>query len=409
MKNVGIIALSILTLVNLGFTWINTYYYGSFKNSHSPGFQKTAPEEVQTTYIEESSTIDTVEKVIPSVVSIIATKELEIVRWSRSFFPGFYDDPVFRHFFGLPEGFTQPEQPKSEKQVMEIGGGSGFIFSEDGLIVTNKHVVADTEAQYTVVLHDGSELESEVLARDPLNDVAILQIKDREDKLPALEIGTSNELKVGQKLIAIGNALSEFQNTVTTGILSAKWRDIIASGGFGSRSNPIHNLLQTDAAINRGNSGWPLVNLKGQVIGINTAIAGWAEGIGFAIPMDDVVAFIENVEEHGEYIRPFLGIRYIMLDENIAKNAWLTIDEWAFIYSDIRSDESAIVPDSAADKAGLKIGDVITHVNDESVYEDRSLSQIILDYSVGDTITLTIVRDEMEQKLDLTLDTYPQE
>ncbi|QQR82932.1 trypsin-like peptidase domain-containing protein [Candidatus Peregrinibacteria bacterium] len=230
--------------------------------------------------VEESAVIDTVKKISPAVVSIVITKDLPLYR-QRSFD---FNDFFFRDPFSpLNPGsgqdpfdqYQRDEKGAILKQRQTVGGGTGFIISADGLVLTNKHVVSDEEADYTVVLQDGSEYPAKVLGRDPFNDIAVVQLQAPEDgdlgQLPVAALGNSADLQIGQKVIAIGNALAEYQNTVTTGVISAKNREITAGGVNGSEA--LINLLQTDAAINPGNSGGPLVNLNGEVIGMNTAIA----------------------------------------------------------------------------------------------------------------------------------------
>ncbi len=251
--------------------------------------------------MEESQVIDTVKAVSPSVVSIVISKDLPLYRQGL-FDPNdfFGNDPFFN--FGLPFSVPQPDRDEEgnvRTERRKVGGGSGFIVSEDGLVVTNRHVVADPEASYTVILNDQTEYSAEVLSRDSVNDVAVLRIKDGEGNeakgLTPAPLGDSDKIQVGQRVIAIGNALAEYENTVTVGVISAKGRSI--SAGSINSTESLINLIQTDAAINPGNSGGPLVNLSGEVIGINTAIAANAQGIGFAIPINDVKNVIQSVKE----------------------------------------------------------------------------------------------------------------
>ena len=246
---------------------------------------------------EESAVVGAVEKVSPAVVSIIITKD--VPNRDRSVNPL---DDFLRQFFGeTPQ--SQDQQGQQETQKQEIGGGTGFLVSSDGYIVTNKHVVADVTADYMVFLNDGKSYPAKVLARDPLNDIAIIKIEG--NNFPTLELGDSSNLKAGQKVIAIGNALGEFRNTVSTGVVSGLSRSIVASGtGFGSEQ--LFDVIQTDASINPGNSGGPLLNIAGQAIGMNTAIVLSAQNIGFAIPINEVRSAIESVQEQGRIIRPSL-------------------------------------------------------------------------------------------------------
>ncbi|MFH1012159.1 MAG: trypsin-like peptidase domain-containing protein, partial [Candidatus Peregrinibacteria bacterium] len=273
-------------------------------------------------YVEESQIVDTVRRISSSVVSIVITKDLPLYRQRVFDFNDFFgNDPFFN--FNTP--FTVPELDTDEdgnvkKERRKVGGGSGFIVSEDGLVVTNRHVVQDAEANYTIILNDQTEYSAEVLSRDTINDIALLRMVNEDGKpvtgLSAAPLGDSEKLQAGQRVIAIGNALAEYENTVTTGVISATGRSIQA-GSINSTENLV-NLIQTDAAINPGNSGGPLVNLAGEVIGINTAIAAQAQGIGFAIPINDVKNVIESVNEHGKIIRPFLGVRFMIMNQQKA-------------------------------------------------------------------------------------------
>ena len=264
---------------------------------------------------EESAIISAVEKVNPAVVSIIVTKDLPIL---ERYYIDSPESDFFRRFFGddLDEffGFGDLRYRQKGTERREVGGGTGFFISADGYIVTNKHVVVDQEADYTVLMNDESRYEAEVLARDQINDLAILKITG--NNYPYVELGDSSGLKVGQSVIAIGNALGEFRNTVSTGVISGLARSIIASGaGFGTEE--LFGVIQTDASINPGNSGGPLLNIAGQAIGINTAIAQGAENIGFAIPANEIRNIYESVKKYGKIVRPWLGVRYLLINKTI--------------------------------------------------------------------------------------------
>jgi len=355
-----------------------------------PAKASDSVESAKVAYIEESSIINTVEKVSPSVVSIVITKDLPLYRQGvRNFgFNDFFNDSF--PDFGMPfRELDRDENGNVKKETREIGGGSGFIISQDGLVVTNRHVVDDDEANYTVVTSDGDEFEADVLAKDTLNDFAVLKIKDAKD-MPVVELGDSGKLKIGQRVVAIGNALAEYQNTVTTGIVSAVGRNIVA-GSMRSSEN-IRNLIQTDAAINPGNSGGPLVNLNGEVIGINTAIASGAEGIGFAIPINDVKSLIDNVQKNGKIVRPFLGVRFMMLDKAKAEELKIDVENGALLVGNEAEGEFAVVPGSPAEKAGLKIKDVILEVDGEKVTAEKPLHQVISEHNPGDSLKLKVWR-----------------
>jgi len=326
---------------------------------------------------QEEAIIQVVKKVSPAVVSIIITKEFPVI--------------VFEFPFDIPQS---PQ--KFEKQ--EVGGGTGFLISEDGMIVTNKHVVLDKDAEYTVLTNDGRRFEAEVLARDPILDLAILDIEG--DNFSTVQLGDSESLQIGQTIIAIGNALAEFKNTVSVGVVSGLGRTITASGG--GMVQVLEDVIQTDAAINKGNSGGPLLNLRGEVIGINTAMAFGAENIGFAIPVNKAKRAIEQVKTTGKIVYPFLGVCWTLVTEQIQEELNLSVDYGALIKSG-EGCETAIVTGSAAQKAGLKEGDVILEMNGERVDSENSLGKIILRYNPGDKITLKVLRSNKEKTLEATL------
>jgi len=336
---------------------------------------------------EEKAVIETVKEVSPSVVSIIVTKELPVVEQ--------YWYSPFEEF-----EFMIPEYRKRGTEKREIGGGTGFIVTKDGLVVTNKHVVADTEAEYTVLTNEGEKYEAEVLARDPVQDLAVLKIKSDEEFKP-VKLGDSSTIQIGQTAIAIGNALGEFRNTVSVGVISGLGRTIRASGG--GVIEVLEDVIQTDAAISRGNSGGPLLNLKSEVIGINTAMAieTGAQDIGFAIPINKVKRAIEQVKETGKIVYPFLGIRYILVNEQIQEENDLSVDYGAWIVGG--EGEPGVVPGSAADKAGLKEGDVVLEFNNERITQENSLAKIIMKYIPGDKVVLLILRGGKTKIIQATL------
>lgn len=287
--------------------------------------------------------------------------------------------------------------------------GTGFIVSDDGVVITNRHVVPSGTRELSITLSDGTELdEVEVIGRtgadDPL-DIAFLQIKDDKGKdLKPVRLGNSSEVEVGSMVVAIGNALGQFQNTVTSGIISGFGRNVEAGDETGSDS--LQNLFQTDAAINQGNSGGPLVDINGDVIGVTTAVAGGAENIGFAIPIDDIKGLINSVLESGELTRPYLGVRYVQLNQSLADEFELNVSEGAYLHPS-SSGGSSVIKDSPAAKAGLKEGDVITKVNGEEIDDNKSLTSLIGSKRVGEEVTLTVVRDGREQEIKVTLEQLP--
>ncbi len=290
--------------------------------------------------------------------------------------------------------------------------GTGMIISSDGLILTNRHVVPAGTSSVSVTLSDGTQFDNvQVVGRTSANDsldVAVLKITDTKGhKLTPVTIGDSSKMQVGDSVIAIGNALGQFQNTVTSGIISGYGRSVQAgSSAGGSTSESLADLFQTDAAINEGNSGGPLVNSSGQVIGINTAIASNAQNIGFAIPINDVSGLIKEVIATGKFERPYLGVEYVSLTDDEAKQLGISQTRGAYIVPSTNGQPS-IIPGSPADKAGLQEKDIITAVNGTAVDQNNSLTALLSQHSVGDKITLTVVRDGKTMSIDVTLGAAP--
>jgi serine protease Do len=299
-----------------------------------------------------------------------------------------------------------------ERSIEQESAGTGFILSKEGIILTNRHVIPTNTSSVSVTLSDGTKFDDvELIGRTASGDtldIAFLKIKDVGGKeLRPIELGDSSKARVGDKVIAIGNALGQFQNTVTAGIISGYGRNIRASDRSGS--DALQNLFQTDAAINQGNSGGPLVNINGEVIGINTAVAGGqAENIGFAIPIDDVKGLIDSVLDTGKLSRPYLGVRYIQLTDDLAVELGLSVTRGAYLTAGGQG-QPAVLKDSPADKAGLKEGDIIIKVGDDDIGEGSSLVSLLGRHKVGARLTLTIVRDSNEKKIDVTLGAAPQE
>jgi serine protease Do len=351
-------------------------------------------EVIEQRVVEESSVIDTVEAVRPSVVSVIERRQLPQFRSRNRLF---YDP-----FFGP---FMMPERNGGQREPVEVGGGSGFVYSQDGLILTNRHVVENSDSEFSVVFYNGTEEEAEVVAMDDRQDVAILRLTTDDEQvlnnLQPLELGNSNDIQVGQRVIAIGNALAEFRNTVTSGIISGLDRSIMARGHSGGEE--IQNLIQTDAAINPGNSGGPLVGLNNKVVGMNTAVAAGADGIGFAIPVNDLRMIAESYEEYGRIVRPFIGIQYIPLSSDIAEELEIDIENGAYILRNDYYSDPAIVPNSPAEEAGLQEEDIIIAIDGFEITQMRSLPEILTGKKPGDTITLTVLRNGDEREIDLDL------
>ena len=382
----------------------NSNIFSLFKNQPLKNGQNTETSKV-VKIEEESAVIDAVDKVSPAVVSIIVSKDLPVIE-------KYYSDPsqgndFFRQFFGdsFNEFFGTPQYRQKGTEKQEIGGGSGFLVSSDGYIITNRHVALDEEAEYTVLMNDESKHVAKVLAQDQYNDVAILKIDG--ENFPYVELGDSSNLKVGQTVIAIGNALGEFRNTVSTGVISGLARSVTA-GGYGMGSEQLTGVIQTDASINPGNSGGPLLNLSGQVIGMNTAMASGAENIGFTIPINEVKSVYENVKENGKIVRPWLGVRYVQLNEDIAKANNLGINEGALIVRGEERTDLAVVPGSPADKAGLVENDIIMEINGEKVTGDNPLAKIVGKYKAGDEITLKVFHKGEEKEIKVKLEEMKQ-
>lgn len=296
------------------------------------------------------------------------------------------------------------------REFSQKSAGTGFIVSKEGIILTNRHVIPEQTDSISITLSDGTELSDVKLigktnASDPL-DVAFLKVNDAKGKeLKPVKLGDSTKVQVGDKVIAIGNALGQFQNTVTSGIISGYGRNIEAGDGAAG-SESLQNLFQTDASINQGNSGGPLVNMSGEVIGINTAVAGGgAENIGFAIPISDIQGLITSVLEKGELLRPYLGVRYVALTDDFAYQFNLETKRGAYL-APFR-DGSPILKNSPAEKAGLKEKDIITKVDDKEINDKNSLSSILGRYKVGDKVNLTVVRDGKIRNLEAVLEAAP--
>lgn len=281
--------------------------------------------------------------------------------------------------------------------------GTGMIVTSDGYVITNKHVI-DGARNISIVLDNGTTYDNvELIGTDPFNDVAYLKIPSVSD-LPTVTLGDSKTITAGQQVIAIGNALGQYQNTVTSGIISGTGRSLLATNSDFSSYESLTDMIQTDAAINAGNSGGPLVNAAGEVIGINTATSTDADGIGFAIPISSVKGMLKNIIKTGEAKRAYAGIYYINITPEVAKSYKLPVSAGAYISSD--SGSSAIIKDSPAEKAGLKDGDIIIKLNGISVGGASSVSTLMGEYAPGDTIQLVVLRDGKEVAINLTLDAY---
>jgi serine protease Do len=342
---------------------------GSYLFIHD--FSSSIPVSKRQIIVQESSAVvDVAKKLSPSVVSIT----------SKAVTTGFF-------------GNTQSQE----------GQGTGIILTTDGLILTNNHVISGSSS-LTVFTSDGKQYAGTVVAADPNNDYAFIRIK--ASGLKAAKLGASSDIQIGQRVVAIGNALGQFQNTVTDGIISGKGRPVTASDqGTGAGAEQLQNLFQTDAAINPGNSGGPLVNLDGEVIGMNTAVAGNAQNIGFAIPIDEIKAAISSVMKQGKIERPYLGVRYIVISPAFAKANNISVDKGAYIVGD--GTNLAVVPNSPAAKAGIKEGDIVTKIGGQEIDQDHTLTSLLSKKKVGEKVTLTLLRDGKSQSIDVTLELAP--
>lgn len=336
---------------------------------------------------EESATINIVKNVGPSVVTVTETTSPQ----SQSVSP--FDLGPFS-IFG-----QQPQQTPSQ-QNQPISIGSGFIVSSDGLIVTNKHVVSDVGGTYRVTTADDKTYDVKNIYRDPLNDIAIIKIDPAQNSgktLKPVTLGDSSKIEVGEYACAIGTALGEFRNSVTTGVVSGLGRGIQAGDAYAGYAEDLNNVIQTSAAINPGNSGGPLINSSGQVIGVNTAVAQNGQNIGFALPINTVKDSLSNFNQTGQFNRPYLGVKYTMLTKNVALSN--NVPQGAYIQD--------VVSGSPADQAGLQQGDIITKADGQAVSTSNELSTIVSKKKVGDSLSLTYWRNGSSHDVSITLGQAP--
>lgn len=339
--------------------------------------------------------VRTVEETSPSVVSIVISKDVPRLQRAMPFgFPFFspFDDGGFGN--GGSDGNGTGSGTKQT-----VGAGSGFFVSADGLIATNKHVVSDDGADYTVITSDGKEHPATVVARDPVRDIALIKISD--STYPALTLGDSGSAKVGQTVIAIGNSLGEFSNTVSKGIISGVQRDLTA-GGAGD-TEQLNDILQTDAAINPGNSGGPLLDQSGNVIGINVAMAQGAQNIGFAIPIDQVKKVIGQVQSTGKISTPFIGIRYVAVDAALQKENSLPFDYGVIVARGTKQTDFSVIPGSPADKAGIQENDIILEIGGKRIDANDTLPELLSDYNPGDTVEFKVWRKGDTKDVPITI------
>lgn len=362
----GLVVILLSTGLSFGGSWLAVSLFAHGNTSQTTSPDKLLDSSGKTVVTANEEIISSVaEKVAPSVVSILTST--------------------------------------SSRGGSATSAGTGIIVSKDGYVMTNNHVTQGAKS-ISVITSDGTTYSDVTLiGNDPLNDIAFIKISGVNNLTPAT-LGNSSDLRIGQQVVAIGNALGEFQNTVTSGIVSAKGRPLTASSSDGESTENLTDLIQTDAAINSGNSGGPLVDLSGRVIGINTAVATDANGIGFAIPINATRGVLKGVIEKGEISRAYLGVRYVEITPSVASQYNLTAKKGAYVYSDGGS--SAVVANGPAAKAGIKDKDIITKVNDAVVGEAGSMSSLIGQYRPSETVQLTFLRDGKEQTVSVTLAAY---
>ena len=342
--------------------------------------------------VEHQSTptvVNAVDAATPSVVSIIVSEDV----------------PQIEQFYELgPFGMRIPRQEIEGFERQQVGSGSGFFVSEDGLIVTNRHVVSSSDASYSAVTSDGTTYELEVVGRDPFLDIAVLRVQNATTSFPALEFGDSDNLAPGQSVIAIGNALGEFENSVSVGVVSGLGRSVVA-GGLTGDIQRLEQVIQTDAAINPGNSGGPLLNLEGEVVGVNVAIAQASENISFALPSNLVAEVVGSVEEYGEIVRPFLGVRFVPINDAIVARRDLPVSDGALVVSG--PSDQAITPGSPAEQAGIQEGDIITAFGGQELTSENNLGTLIRNFEVGETVQVELLRDGEQITVEATLQRAP--
>jgi len=340
---------------------------------------------------EHSRVITTIRAVMPAVVSIIIEKNVEDLK---------NDLPPKERKRGIA-GMHIPSEKIDAHGMVQVGGGSGFIVDPTGIILTNKHVIAEPHARYVVVTNNDDRYDAEVLARDPLNDVAILKIAPA-GKLPTVPLGDSSALVLGQTVLAIGNALGIFKNTVSMGIVSGLSRSVSAQADPDSPPQELRGLIQTDAAINPGNSGGPLVDIFGRAVGINAAVVFGAQNINFAIPVKAALRDLEDLRTYGRIRRPLLGLRYLTLTPDMKEKFRLPVDYGAFVTKEHPVDE-AIIPGSPAALAGLRERDIILEWNGAPITAKRSIQDYLDDAEVGERVIMKLMRGEKVIELDITL------
>lgn len=399
-------AIMTVVLIIVAITVFPDDLRNALRLSSRPADEASLRTNEQPVTVEGGASIPTmVKRVSPAVVAVVLKKNVPVY---KDTYGNNTADP-FGEFFGNPFGsmfgapIRQREQTGTEK--IEVGGGTGFLISKDGYIVTNKHVVDQPDIEYSVMTDDGESHDAKVIAKDPTFDIAVIKIEG--DNYPFLTFGDSDKIEVGQTAVAIGNALAEFRNTVSVGVISGLSRSITAGDGMGS-SERLDGVIQTDAAINPGNSGGPLLDLDGNVIGVNVATAG-AENIGFALPANTVKTVAAAVQKDGKISRPYLGIRYIPIDADLKKRNTLSVDYGVLVVRGDQISDLAVVPGSPADKAGIVENDIVLTIDGEKIDETHALATLLRKKNIGDTITLTVLHKGSEKTVDVKLEAFPGE
>ncbi|TSC69445.1 MAG: hypothetical protein G01um101466_42 [Parcubacteria group bacterium Gr01-1014_66] len=346
----------------------------------------------------QEQVIRTIERVMPAVVSIVVGKDYEEIIRERPY------ELMVPHGSHMDLPIAEEELPHTEDGKVRIGGGSGFLVDPSGLVLTNKHVVLDPHAEYLVTTVEEKTFPARVIGRDPLNDVAVLKI-DAKDA-PILPLGDAKKVRLGQTVLAVGTALGEFQNTVSSGIVSGLSRFVTAMTDFEGHAERLRGLIQTDAAINPGNSGGPLVNLDGEVIGINAAVVFGAQNIGFAIPINKASRDLQELKQYGRIRRPFLGVRYVLINPMLQQRFRLEVDHGAFVLREGLPHQPAVVPGSAAEKAGIQETDIILALNKKEITQKSGLEDILEEVVIGATVPVEVLRKGQKQTLMLTVEEH---
>lgn len=342
----------------------------------------------------EKRIIKTVKQVMPAVVTIVIRKSLEEVKKDIE------EDRKNNHS-PISDVVSIPKDKVDSRGMVQVDGGSGFIVNKKGIVLTNKHVISEPRGEYTVITNDDEEYVAELLARDPVDDIAILKINPKKS-LPYLKLGKSSNLSLGQTVLAFGNALGIFKNTVSFGIVSGLLRSITAYPNPHGAGQEMRGLIQTDAAINPGNSGGPLTDIYGRVIGINAAIISDAENISLAIPSDAVVRDLRDLKKYKKIRRPLLGFHFLPISKDLSEKLHLSVSSGAIVLRE-HPVQKAVVPKSPADVAGIIENDIIISWNGKPLSVDRNILDFLELSEVGNVVTLTILRDGKEIKKEVTL------